>query len=547
MTENQYKLPIQGMTCPGCEAHVTEALKKTGAKHVSADFRRGEATFVLSEDRIKKAKDNIVTSGYQPGKEEIQSSKLVVQNNEKEDYDLLIIGSGGAAFSAAIRASENGAKVAMVERGTVGGTCVNIGCVPSKTMLRASEINRFAKNNPFTGLQTSAGSADLAKLIEQKDELVSQMRQEKYIDLIDEYGFDLIRGEATFIDKKTIQVNGNNITAKSYLIATGAAPAIPEISGLKDIDFLTSTTALELKNVPKRLAVIGSGYIAAELGQMFHNLGTEVTLMQRSDRLFKTYEPEVSEAIDEALTEQGLNLITGVTYQKVEQKGHTKNVYIEVNGGEQVIEADQILVATGRKPNTKALNLEAAGVKTGKKGEVLTNEYLQTTNDRIYAAGDVTLGPQFVYVAAYEGGIVANNALGLAKRKIDLRFVPGVTFTNPSIATVGLTEQQAKEKGYDVKTSVLPLDAVPRALVNHETTGVYKLVVDAQTQKLIGVHIVSENAGDVIYAATLAVQFGLTIEDLKDSFSPYLTMAEGLKLAALTFDKDVSKLSCCAG
>ncbi|CAA3932409.1 Mercuric reductase [Staphylococcus aureus] len=316
---------------------------------------------------------------------------------------------------------------------------------------------------------------------------------------------------------------------------------------MNEVDYLTSTSALELKEVPQRLAVIGSGYIAAELGQMFHNLGTEVTLMQRSERLFKTYDPEISEAIDESLTEQGLNLITGVTYQKVEQNGKSTSIYIEVNGQEQVIEADQVLVATGRKPNTETLNLESAGVKTGKKGEVLTNEYLQTSNNRIYAAGDVTLGPQFVYVAAYEGGIVANNALGLAKRKIDLRFVPGVTFTNPSIATVGLTEQQAKEKGYDVKTSVLPLDAVPRALVNHETTGVYKLVVNAQTQKLIGAHIVSENAGDVIYAATLAVQFGLTIEDLTDSFAPYLTMAEGLKLAALTFDKDVSKLSCCAG
>ncbi|CAA3926748.1 Mercuric reductase [Staphylococcus aureus] len=365
--------------------------------------------------------------------------------------------------------------------------------------------------------------------------------------MIEEYGFDLIRGEASFIDDKTIQVNGQNITSKSFLIATGASPAVPEIPGMNEVDYLTSTSALELKEVPQRLAVIGSGYIAAELGQMFHNLGTEVTLMQRSERLFKTYDPEISEAIDESLTEQGLNLITGVTYQKVEQNGKSTSIYIEVNGQEQVIEADQVLVATGRKPNTETLNLESAGVKTGKKGEVLTNEYLQTSNNRIYAAGDVTLGPQFVYVAAYEGGIVANNALGLAKRKIDLRFVPGVTFTNPSIATVGLTEQQAKEKGYDVKTSVLPLDAVPRALVNHETTGVYKLVVNAQTQKLIGAHIVSENAGDVIYAATLAVQFGLTIEDLTDSFAPYLTMAEGLKLAALTFDKDVSKLSCCAG
>src|SRR5699024_6661708 len=254
----------------------------------------------------------------------------------------------------------------------------------------------------------------------------------------------------------------------------------PDIPGLKDVDYLTSTTALELKEVPKRLAVIGSGYIAAELGQMFHNFGTDVTLMQRSERLFKTYEPEVSDAIDEALREQGINLITGVTYQKVEQNGDTKSVTIQVNGEKQVIEADQILVATGRKPNTESLNLEAASVKTGKKGEVLTNEFLQTTNDRIYAAGDVTLGSQFVYVAAYEGGIVADNALGVTKRKIDLRFVPGVTFTNPSIATVGLTEQQAKAKGYDVKTSVLPLDAVPRALVNQETTGVYKLIVDGQ-------------------------------------------------------------------
>lgn len=547
MTQNSYKIPIQGMTCTGCEAHVTEALEQVGAKDVSADFRCGEAFFKLSEDRIEKAKKNISAAGYQPGEEESQASENSVDFNRDGDYDLLIIGSGGAAFSAAIKASENDAKVAMVERGTVGGTCVNIGCVPSKAMLRAGVINGLAQNHPFNGLQTGAGAVNLAKLTEQKDELVGQMRQEKYINLIDEYGFDLIRGQASFVDEKTVQVNGEHITAQSFLIATGADPAVPDIPGLSEIDYLTSTTALELKDVPKRLAVIGSGYIAAELGQMFHNLGAEVTLMQRSERLFKAYEPEISDAIDDALTEKGINLITGVTYQKVEQNDDTKSVTIEVNREKRVITADQVLVATGRKPNTESLNLETAGVKTGEKGEVLTNEFLQTTNVRIYAAGDVTLGPQFVYVAAYEGGVIADNALGVAKRKIDLRFVPGVTFTNPSIATVGLTEQQAKVKGYDVKTSVLPLDAVPRALVNHETTGVYKLVVDAQTRKLIGAHIVSENAGDVIYTATLAVKFGLTIEDLTDSFAPYLTMAEGLKLAALTFGRDVSKLSCCAG
>ena len=212
-----------------------------------------------------------------------------------------------------------------------------------------------------------------------------------------------------------------------------------------------------------------------------------------------------------------------------------------------MIESEQLLVATGRKPNTDTLNLNAAGVKVGKRKEILINDYARTSNEKIYAAGDVTLGPQFVYLAAYEGGIVADNAIGGLNKKLDLSVVPGVTFTNPGVATVGLTEEQAKEKGYEVKTSVLPLDAVPRAIVNHETTGVFKLIADSKTLKMLGVHVVSENAGEVIYAATLAVKFGLTVDDLKEILAPYLTMAEGLKLAALTFDKDVSKLSCCAG
>lgn len=233
--------------------------------------------------------------------------------------------------------------------------------------------------------------------------------------------------------------------------------------------------------------------------------------------------------------------------ERVEQSGEIKRVYVTVNGSREVIESDQLLVATGRKPNTDSLNLSAAGVETGKNNEILINDFGQTSNEKIYAAGDVTLGPQFVYVAAYEGGIITDNAIGGLNKKIDLSVVPAVTFTNPTVATVGLTEEQAKEKGYDVKTSVLPLGAVPRAIVNRETTGVFKLVADAETLKVLGVHIVSENAGDVIYAASLAVKFGLTIEDLTETLAPYLTMAEGLKLVALTFDKDISKLSCCAG
>ena len=545
---NKFKVNISGMTCTGCEKHVESALEKIGAKNIESSYRRGEAVFELPDDiEVESAIKAIDEANYQAGEiEEVSSLENVALINE-DNYDLLIIGSGAAAFSSAIKAIEYGAKVGMIERGTVGGTCVNIGCVPSKTLLRAGEINHLSKDNPFIGLQTSAGEVDLASLITQKDKLVSELRNQKYMDLIDEYNFDLIKGEAKFVDASTVEVNGAKLSAKRFLIATGASPSLPQISGLEKMDYLTSTTLLELKKIPKRLTVIGSGYIGMELGQLFHHLGSEITLMQRSERLLKEYDPEISESVEKALIEQGINLVKGATFERVEQSLEIKRVYVTVNGSREVIESDQLLVATGRKPNTDSLNLSAAGVETGKNNEILINDFGQTSNEKIYAAGDVTLGPQFVYVAAYEGGIITDNAIGGLNKKIDLSVVPAVTFTNPTVATVGLTEEQAKEKGYDVKTSVLPLDAVPRAIVNRETTGVFKLVADAETLKVLGVHIVSENAGDVIYAASLAVKFGLTIEDLTETLAPYLTMAEGLKLVALTFDKDISKLSCCAG
>lgn len=357
-------MKVSGMTCMGCEEHVAVALENIGAKNVEASFRHGEVLFELPDDiGIESAKKAIDEAKYQPGEiEEISSQENVVLGNEG-DYDLLIIGSGGLAFSAAIKAIEYGAKVAMIERGTVGGTCVNIGCVPSKTLLRAGEINHLAKVNPFTGLQTSAGEVELAPLIKQKDELVSELRNQKYVDLIDEYGIDLIVGEAKFTDEQTVEVNGEKLSAKRFLIATGASPSLPPISGLEEVEYLTSTTLLEIKKVPKRLTVIGSGYIGMELGQLFHNLGSEVTLMQRSERLLKEYDPEISEVVEKALIEQGINLVKGASFERVEQSGEIKKVHVTVDGKKKVIESEQLLVATGRKPNTDTLNLNAAGVK----------------------------------------------------------------------------------------------------------------------------------------------------------------------------------------
>ncbi|EJB2513382.1 mercury(II) reductase [Listeria monocytogenes] len=545
---NQFKMHIQGMTCTGCEKQIEKALKNIGAENIKVSFRRNQAVFELDGDRaVEKAIKAVKETNYQPGEvEEAPTRKHTVSISQKE-YDLLIIGSGSAAFSAAIKAVEYGAKVGMIERGIIGGTCVNIGCVPSKTLLQASKINQSAHMNPFDGLHTSAKEVELNNLINQKNKLVDQLRNQKYINLIEAYGFDLIKGEAKFINESTIEVAGQTFSAQRFLIATGASPLLPDIPGLEEIDYLTSTTLLELEKLPKRLTVIGSGYIGRELGQLFHNLGTEVTLIQRSKRLLKEYDPEISEVMEKSLKEQGIQLVTGVTYNRVEQEEEIKKVHVTVNGEKKVIESEQILVAAGRTPNTEALNLNAAGVQVGSDNEIRINEFAQTSNEKIYAAGDVTLGPQYVYVAAYEGGIAADNAIAGSNKKIDLTVVPGVTFTNPGFATVGLTEKKAIEKGYNVKTSVLSLENVPRAIVNHDTIGVIKLVVDKETLKILGVHIVAENAGEVIYGATLAVKFNLTIDDLKDTLAPYLTMAEGLKLAALAFDKDVSLLSCCAG
>lgn len=544
----KYRIKIKGMSCSACEEHIVDALERIGAKNIQASFHRGEAVYELPEDKaVDHVKRAIDEANYQPGEIEEVSLQNIVDLDDEGDFDLLIIGSGSAAFSAAIKATEYGAKVGMIERGTVGGTCVNIGCVPSKTLLRAGEINYLAKINPFAGLQTSAREVELAALIKQKDELVSELRNQKYVNLIDEYGIKFIEGDAVFVNENQIDVNGKKLSAKHFLIATGASPSLPPIKGLKEVDYLTSTSLLELKEIPKRLTVIGSGYIGMELGQLFHYLGSEVTLIQRSERLLKEYDPEISDAVEKALIKQGITLIKGAHYERVEQEGEIKKVYVMIDSEEKVVESEELLVATGRKPNIETLNLDKAGVEIGSRNEIKINDYAQTSNEKIYAAGDVTYGPQFVYVAAYEGGIVADNAIGGLKRKLDLSVVPSVTFMNPSIATVGLTEKQAKEKGYEVKTSVLQLDSVPRAIVNHETTGVFKLIADAKSLKILGAHIVAENAGEVIYAATLAVKFGLTVENLKESMAPYLTMAEGLKLAALTFDKDVSKLSCCAG
>jgi len=550
-SNNQRRLPIAGMTCAHCETAVSAALQSVGAQDVQADFQRGEATFSLpNEVDPAVLAQAIRAAGYQPGPiESLAPVPLTLGAPERTtdyDFDLAVIGSGAAGFGAAIKAREQGARVIMVERGTLGGTCVNIGCVPSKTLLRAAEAYHTAGHHPLRGVETHAGTVDLEQAVAQKNDLVSYLRQAKYGNLIGEYDWELVQGDAQFTGPDTLVVGDRTIRAATFLIASGARPSIPPIPGLDTASYQTSTEALDLTHVPRSLVVVGAGYIALELGQLFRSLGSEVTILQRGKHLLPDYEPEIAEAVGAMLQRKGIRVLTGAHVQRVEQNGQGQRVHVEIDGVPELLETAHILVAAGRSPNIETLNLPTAGIETDGRRAIAVDAQLRTTNPRVFAAGDVTLCPQYVYVAAYQGGLAIDNALNDANRPCDLTALPGVIFTDPQVATVGLTERQAREAGHEVKTAVLPIDAVPRAQVNYQDVGIFKLVADATTDRLLGAHIVADNAGDVIYAATLAVKHGLTVADLVRSFAPYLTMAEGLKLGALAFDRDVSKLSCCA-
>ena len=467
-------------------------------------------------------------------------------------YDLAIIGSGGGAFAAAIAARNKGKKVVMVERGTTGGTCVNVGCVPSKALLAAAEARHGARAaSRFPGLVPATVPVDFPALIGGKDALVEQLRTEKYTDLAADYGWQIVHGTATFADGPVLQVALNDggtttIEAAQYLIATGSTPWAPPIDGLDETGYLTSTTAMELVELPEHLLVLGGGYVGLEQAQLFARLGSRVTMAVRS-RLASGEEPEISAGIEAVFADEGITVHTRTQVSAVRRDGDGILATLTGPGGEQQVRASHLLVATGRRPVTDGLGLQRVGVKTGERGEVVVDEYLRTGNPRIWAAGDVTGHPDFVYVAAAHGTLVADNALEGAERTLDYTALPKVTFTSPAIASVGMTDAQLAEAGIACQCRTLPLQYVPRALANRDTRGLVKLIAERGTGKLLGAHVLADGAGDIITAATYAITAGLTVDQIARTWHPYLTMAEALKLAAQTFTSDVARLSCCAG
>ncbi|KUL35466.1 mercury(II) reductase [Streptomyces regalis] len=471
--------------------------------------------------------------------------------------DLAIIGSGSAAFAAAISATNQGKRAVMIERGTTGGTCVNTGCVPSKALLAAADARHTAvAAGRFPGLESARLPVGFAELIGGKDALVDQMRSEKYLDLADDYGFELVHGTAAFtgngdgpaLDVALEDGGSRRIEAAHYLIATGSAPWAPRIDGLAEAGYLTSTTAMELAALPESLLVVGGNAVGLEQAQLFARLGAQVTVIEALDRLAPFEEPEVSAAIKAVFVDEGVVVHTGATLTAVQTDDGQKTAIVRTaDGAESALSVGQILVATGRRPVTAGLGLEQVGVKTGTRAEVVVDEHLRTGNPRIWAAGDVTGSPQFVYVAAAQGTLVADNALNGADRTLNYSALPRVTFTSPSIAAVGMTDAQAVGAGLRCDCRTLDLAYVPRALVTRDTRGLVKIVAEADSGRLLGVHAVAEGAGELITAATYALTAGFTVDQLAHTWAPYLTMAEALKLAAQTYTADVAKLSCCAG
>jgi mercuric reductase len=475
---------------------------------------------------------------------------------DPESFDLAVVGSGGGAFAAAIRDSQLGKRVVMVERGVIGGTCVNTGCVPSKALLAAAEARHVASDaGRFPGISASAGPVDMPALVQSKRALVEGMRAEKYVDLIASYGWDLRAGTAAFtgtaaeprLEITAADGTTSTVEAAHYLVATGSTPFIPAVEGLAAVDYLTSTSAMELNEVPESLLVLGGGYVAMEQAQLFARLGSRVTMLVRS-RLASREEPEASKAMMGIFADEGIRVVRRATVDRVRTDESTGDVLVSAtaSGGHEEFRASRILVATGRQPVTAGLNLAAVGVQTGTGGEVVVDARLATSNPRVWAAGDVTGHPQFVYVAASHGSLVAENALTGIDREVDYQHLPRVTFTSPALASVGMTEKQVIAAGIRCQCRVLPLDYVPRAIINRDLRGVIKVVQNAGTGQILGITAVAADAGDLAAAGVYILEAAMTTDQVAHMWSPYLTMAEGIKIACQTFTTDVSKLSCCA-
>ncbi len=541
----RYKLKISGMTCEHCASAARQALDALPGVSASVSFDPPEARVETRGD-IDTAElvEALASKGYRAS---LQTGEYGASDTRGR-LRVAIIGTGSGAFAAAIKAAGEGTAVTLIEESDrIGGTCVNIGCVPSKIMIRSAHIAYLQAHHGFDGIPPNRPRIDRAALLARQQARVDELRRAKYEDILDgNPAIELIRGTARFLDRHSLLVsradgNETRVTADRILIATGARPAIPTIPGLKDTPYWTSTEALVAEKMPEHLAVIGASVVALELAQAFLRLGSRVTLFARGTLLSRE-DPIIGEELARILEGEGARVLTHTPLDEVTHDGGDFLLMSRIGA----IHADRLLVATGRQPNTSRLDLGNAGIDTDARGAIRIDDHMRTSAEHVYAAGDCTSQPQYVYVAAAAGTRAAINMTG-GDAALDLSVMPAVVFTEPAVATVGLDERQASDQGIETEARVLDLVHVPRALANFDTRGFIKLVVEKHSRRLIGARILAPEAGEMIQTAALAIRHRMTVEDLAAQLFPYLTQVEGLKLCAQTFTRDVAQLSCCAG
>jgi mercuric reductase len=545
---NDITLRITGMTCEHCARTVENALSgltEVASASVSYADRLASVT-VQSEINTDTLVRTVKASGYNA--EIVAPDAAAAGKPVKDKLHVVVIGSGGAAMACALKAVERGARATLIERGTIGGTCVNTGCVPSKIMIRAAHIARLRMTSPFDGGISAVDPViQRDRLLAQQQGRVDELRHARYEGILESVpDINVLHGEARFQDGHTVIVKSSfgderRVPFDRCLIATGASAAVPPIPGLKDTPYWTSTEALVCDSIPPRLAVIGSSAVALELAQAYARLGSKVTILARHTLFFRE-DPSIGEAVAEAFSAEGIEVLSDTQANEVSYLNG--EFVLKTPSGE--LRADRLLVATGRSSNTRSLGLENAGVALSPQGNILIDNRMRTSAPDIYAAGDCTDQPQFVYVAAAAGTRAAVNMTG-GEAALDLTAMPAVVFTDPQVATVGLSEAEAHDKGIETVSRTLSLDNIPRSLANFDTRGFIKLVAEAGSLRLLGVQAVTPEAGEIIQTAAIAIRARMTVQDLADQLFPYLTMVEGLKLCAQTFTKDVAQLSCCAG
>ncbi len=462
-------------------------------------------------------------------------------------FDLIILGGGAAGFAAAMKSNELKAKTLIVNNNSVGigGTCVNVGCLPTKHLLYIGEFIHKIKERNFNGLNSSV-AFDFRALIEEKNKLVDKFRNEKYEKVLSGLSHvEFVEGNAKFISASLVQVNNKTYKANKFIIATGSSSFVLPIEGIDKVDYLTNIEALQLMELPESMIVLGGRALALEFVQMFSRFGTKVCLLQRSGRIIPTEEPELANLLMQYLQGEGIEVCTKVKLESIRQEGREKIVKAIVAREEREFKAEQILMATGRRPNTKNMGLEEIGIELGERGEVIVNEEMQAI-ENVWGAGDVIGEPMLETVAAREGMIAANNALSEKKIKMDYRVVPHAIFTDPQFAAVGLTDEQTAEKGMSCRCHTVPLELVPKAQAIKNTKGAIKVVIDNDSQIIMGIHILAPQAADLIHEAVMIIKNRMTVDDVIDTLHIFPTLSEAIKLGAQSFRRDITRMSCCA-